>query len=82
MFGSLHLEEVVMSKPASSLVVSLGKAFNEMPLPLCGKHVAQTLRKWQLPNECGTPVQNVAMQFAFLRMEDKYGQYNCVVSFG
>ena len=34
--------------------------------PLCVEDkVAQTPRKWQLPSECGRPVQNIAMQFAF-----------------
>ena len=39
-----HLEKVVDNKPASSLVVSLGKALNVTPPPLCGKQVAQTLK--------------------------------------
>ena len=33
--------------------------------PLCGRQVARTPRKWQLPSECRRPVQNIAMQFAF-----------------
>ena len=36
-----HLGEVVENKPASSLVVSLGKALNGTPPPLCGRQVAQ-----------------------------------------
>ena len=31
LLGTWHLWEVVESKPTSSLVVSLGKAFNGMP---------------------------------------------------
>ena len=46
-------------------VVSLGKALNGTPPSLCGRQVAQTPRKWQLPSECGRPVQNIAIQFAF-----------------
>ena len=34
-------------KPASSLVVSLGKALNGTPPPLCGGQVAQTPREWR-----------------------------------
>ena len=60
------------NKSASSLVVSLGKALNWTPPPLCGKQVAQTYRKRQLPSECGRFVQNIAIHFAFLRMENKY----------
>ena len=33
--------EVVENKPASSLVVSLGKALDGTPPPLCGRQVAQ-----------------------------------------
>ena len=39
--------------------------FNGMPPPLCGRQVAQTPRKWQLSSECGRPVQNIEIQFAF-----------------
>ena len=63
--GARHLWEVVENKPASSLVVSLGKALNGMPLPLCGRQVAHKPRKRQLPSECGLPVQSIAIQFAF-----------------
>ena len=59
------LWEVVENKPASSLVVSLGKALNGMPPPLCGRQVAHKPRKRQLPSECGLPVQSIAIQFAF-----------------
>ena len=58
--------EVVENKPASSLVVSLGKTLNGTPTPLCGRQVAQIPRKWQIPSECGHPVPNIAMRFAFL----------------
>ena len=59
-----HLGEVVENKPASSLVVSLGKALNGTPPPLCGRQVAYEPRKWH-PSACGRPVQNIAIQFAF-----------------
>ena len=75
LLGARHLWEIVENKPASSLVVSLGKALNGTPPPLCGRQVAQTPRKWQLPSECGRPVQSIAIQFAFSCMEDKYEQY-------
>ena len=78
LLGARHLWEIVENKPASSLGVSLGKALNGTPPPLCGRQVAQTSRKWQLPSECGLPVQNIAIQFAFLWMEDKYVQYKCM----
>ena len=38
-----------------SLDVSLGKALTATPPPLCGRQVAQTALKWQLPSECGRP---------------------------
>ena len=75
LLGAQQLWEVVENKPASSLVVSLGKAVNGTPPPLCGRQVAQTSRKWQLPSESGRPVQNIAIQFAFSWMEDNYEQY-------
>ena len=62
------------NKPKSSLVVSLGKSLHGTPPPLCGRQVAQTPWKWQLPSECGRPIQNKAIQFAFSRMKDKYGK--------
>ena len=74
LLGAWHLWEVVENKLASSLAVSLGKALNGSPLSLCGRQVAQTPQKWQLPSKCGRPVQNVAIQFAFSWMEDKYEQ--------
>ena len=36
LLGARHLWEVVENKPASSLVVSLGKALNGTPPLLCG----------------------------------------------
>ena len=65
LLGARHLWEVVENKPASSLVVSLGKALNGTPPPLCGRQVAHKPRKRQLPSECGLPVQSIAIQFAF-----------------
>ena len=41
LLGTRHLGEVVENKLASSLVVSLGKALNWTPPPLCGRQVAQ-----------------------------------------
>ena len=76
LLGARHLWAVVENKPASSLVVSLGKALNGTPPLWYGRQVAQTPRKWQLPSKCGRPVQNIAIQFAFSWMEDKYEQYN------
>ena len=65
LLGTWHLGEVVENKPASSLLVFLGKALKGMPLPLHGRQVAQTPWKWQHPSECGCPIQNIAIQFAF-----------------
>ena len=48
LLGTRHLEDVMENKPASSLVVSLGKALNGTPPSFCGRQVAQTPRKWQL----------------------------------
>ena len=44
LLGARHLRDVVENKPASVLV-SLGKAFNGTPPPLCKRQVAQTPRK-------------------------------------
>ena len=41
LLGARHLGEVVENKPASSLVVSLGKALNGTLPSLCGRQVAQ-----------------------------------------
>ena len=41
LLGARHLGEVVKNKPASSLVVSLGKALNGTPPLLCERQVAQ-----------------------------------------
>ena len=65
LLGGRHLEEVVENKPANSLVVSLGKALNGMPPPLCVRQMAQTHRKWQLPKRVRTSRPNIAVQFAF-----------------
>ena len=64
LLGARSLWEVVENKLASSLVVSFGKAVNWTPPPLCERQVAET-PKWQLPSECGLPVQNIAIQFAY-----------------
>ena len=65
LLGARHVREVVENNPACSLVVSLGKALDGTPPPLRGRQVAQSLRKWKLPSECGRPFQNIAIQFAF-----------------
>ena len=39
LLGSQHIRESVENKPASSLVVSLGKALNGMPPSLCGRQM-------------------------------------------
>ena len=44
-----HLGKVVENKPASSLVVSLGKTFNGTPLPLCEISVARPGEGWAPP---------------------------------
>ena len=49
LLGAQHLGEVVENKPASLLVVSLGKALNGMPPPLCGRQVARPGEGWALP---------------------------------
>ena len=59
------LGKVVENKPESSLVVSLGKTLNGTPLTLHGRQVAQTPRKWQLPSECGRPVQKYSNAIRF-----------------
>ena len=41
LLGARHLGEVAENKPTSFLVVSLGKALNGTPPPLCGRQVAQ-----------------------------------------
>ena len=49
LLGARHLREVVENKLASLLVVSLGKALNRMPPPLCGRQVARHGKGWALP---------------------------------
>ena len=41
LLGAQHLVEVVENKPASMIVVSLGKTLNGTPPSLCGRQVAQ-----------------------------------------
>ena len=45
LLGAWHLWKVVENKPASSLVVSLSKALNGTPPPLCGRQVSQKPQK-------------------------------------
>ena len=54
LLGARHLWEVVENKPASSLVVSLGKALNGTPPPLCGRQVVQTPQKMAIPKRVRT----------------------------
>ena len=68
LLSARHLGEVVENKPASLLVLTLGKALNGTPPPLCGRQVALTPRKCQLPSECERLVQNIAIQFVFSRI--------------
>ena len=49
LLGTRHLVEVVESKLASSLVVSLGKALNGTSPPLCGRQVARPEEEWAPP---------------------------------
>ena len=44
LLGARHLRKVVGNKPASLLVVSLGKALNGTPPFLCGRQVAHKPR--------------------------------------
>ena len=46
LLGARHLGEVVENKPASSLVVSLGKALHGTPPSLCGRQVARPGEGW------------------------------------
>ena len=39
LLGAQHNRDSVENKPASLLVVSLGKELNGMPLPLCGRQM-------------------------------------------
>ena len=39
LFGVQHTRDSVENRPASSLVVSLGKALNGMPSSLCGRQM-------------------------------------------
>ena len=54
-----------VAEPASSLVLSVGKALNGILPLLCGRQVAETPRKGQLSSECGHPVQKTSIHFAF-----------------
>ena len=49
LLGARHFGEIVENKPASSLVVSLGKALNGTPPPICGRRVARPGEGWALP---------------------------------
>ena len=54
----------------------LGQGTKQDAPLLCRSQVAHKHRKRQLPSECGLLVQSIAIQFAFSRMEDKYGKQN------
>ena len=49
LLGARHLVEVEENKPASLLVVSLGKALNGTPPPLGGRQVARPGEGWAPP---------------------------------
>ena len=53
LLGAQHLGEVVENKSASSLVVSLGKALNGTPPPLCGRQAARPGEGWASPSVLG-----------------------------
>ena len=63
LLGARHLGEVVENKPASSLVVFLGKALNGTPPPFCERQVAQMAILKRV--RTSRPVQNIAIQFGF-----------------
>ena len=50
LLGARRLTEVVENKPASSLVVSLGKTLNGTPPPSCGRQVARPGEGWASPD--------------------------------
>ena len=74
LLGARHLWEVVENKPASSLVVSLGKALNGTPPPLCGRQVVQTPQKMATtkrvrtsrPKYEGQSISNETFSIAFV----------------
>ena len=54
LLGAQYLGEVVEKNPASLLVVSLGKALNATPPPLCKRQVAQfslRIEGWWQPSD-------------------------------
>ena len=53
LLGARHLWEVVANKPASSLVVSLGKALNGTPQLYVKDRWPRHHGNKQLPSECG-----------------------------
>ena len=63
LLSARHLGEVVENKLVSLLVVSLAKALNGTPPILCGRQVAQTLRKW-LPTavSCQENFMNIVVE--------------------
>ena len=69
------------NKPASSFVVSLGKALNGTPHLYVKDRQSRHQGDWPLPSDCRCPVQNIAIQFAFSWMEDKHGQKNGMTKF-
>ena len=65
LLGARHLGEVVENKPASSLVVSLGKALNGTPRlhveDRCPRHYGNS----NFQASADVPSKNIAIQFAF-----------------
>ena len=66
LLGAQHLGDVVENKPASLLVVSLGKALNRMPPPLCGRQVAQTTLEMATPKQVQTSCPKYSDTICFL----------------
>ena len=54
------------NKPASLLVVSLGKTLNGMPPPLCGRQVAQTHRIRNSNSQASADVPSKIKRYYFL----------------
>ena len=50
LLGARHLGQIVENKPASSVVVSLGKALKGTPPSLCERQVARPGKGWTPPD--------------------------------
>ena len=65
LLGARHLWEVVKNKPASSLVVSLGKALNGMPHLYVEDKWPRHLGNSYSQASADIPSKNIAIQLAF-----------------